>query len=58
MYAIYGPYVLLAAAAAALLVAVNRDLISTFQFRIMMIGAGVLALAWSVFLGAVWHEYR
>ncbi|WP_339156790.1 hypothetical protein [Bradyrhizobium sp. 2S1] len=52
-----GPYVLLAAIAVALLVAVNRDLISTIQFRIMMIGAAVLALAWSVFLGAVWREY-
>ncbi|MBP1297374.1 hypothetical protein AB7M49_008239 [Bradyrhizobium elkanii] len=57
MYAIYGPYVLLAAVAVALLVAVNRDMISTIQFRIMMIGAAVLALAWSVFLGAVWREY-
>ena len=58
MYAIYGPYVLLAAVAVALLVAVNRDLISTIQFRIMMVGAAVLALAWTVFLGAVWQEYR
>ncbi|MGY4479351.1 hypothetical protein [Bradyrhizobium sp. USDA 3364] len=58
MYAMSGPYVLLAAIAVALLVAVNRDLISTVQFRIMMIGAGVLALAWTVFLGAVWQEYR
>ncbi|UFX41879.1 hypothetical protein HAP47_0021515 [Bradyrhizobium sp. 41S5] len=58
MYAIYGPYVLLAAVAVALLVAVNRDLISTIQFRIMMTGAAVLALAWTVFLGAVWQEYR
>ncbi|WP_298372739.1 hypothetical protein [uncultured Bradyrhizobium sp.] len=57
MYAIYGPYVLLAAVAVALLVAVNRDLISTIQFRIMMIAAAVLALAWTVFLGAVWQEY-
>ncbi|MGY4312721.1 hypothetical protein [Bradyrhizobium sp. JR3.5] len=57
MYAIYGPYVLLAAVAVALLVAVNRDLISTIQFRIMMIAAVVLALAWSIFLGAVWQEY-
>ncbi|WP_420964134.1 hypothetical protein [Bradyrhizobium sp. B120] len=57
MYAIYGPYVLLAAVAVALLFAVNRDLISTIQFRIMMIGAAVLALAWTVFLGAVWQEY-
>ena len=56
MYAIYGPYVLLAAIAVALLFAVNRDLISTIQFRIMMIGAAVLALAWTVFLGAVWQE--
>ncbi|WP_375774894.1 hypothetical protein ACE103_22180 [Bradyrhizobium sp. ma5] len=58
MYAIYGPYVLLAVVAVALLVAVNRDLISTIQFRIMMIAAAVLALAWTVFLGAVWQEYR
>lgn len=58
MYAIYGPYVLLAAIAVALLVAVNRDLISTIQFRIMMIAAAVLSLAWTVFLGAVWQEYR
>ena len=57
MYAIYGPYVLPAAVAVALLVAVNRDLISTIQFRIMMIAAAVLALAWTVFLGAVWQEY-
>ena len=57
MYAIYGPYVLLAAIAVALLFAVNRDLISTIQFRIMMIAAAVLALAWTVFLGAVWQEY-
>ncbi|GKQ50867.1 hypothetical protein [Bradyrhizobium sp. Ce-3] len=57
MYAIYGPYVLLAAVAVALLLAVNRDLISTIQFRIMMIAAAVLALAWTVFLGAVWQEY-
>lgn len=57
MYAIYGPYVLLATIAVALLFAVNRDLISTIQFRIMMIGAAVLALAWTVFLGAVWQEY-
>jgi hypothetical protein len=57
MYAIYGPYVLLAAIAVALLFAVNRDLISTIQFRIMMVGAAVLALAWTVFLGAVWQEY-
>lgn len=58
MYVIYGPYVLLAAIAIALLVAVNRDLISTIQFRIMIIGTGVLALVWSVLLGAVWQEYR
>lgn len=58
MYAIYGPYVLLAAVAVALLVAVSRDLISTIQFRIMIIGTGVLALVWSVLLGAVWQEYR
>ena len=58
MYAIYGPYVLLAAIAIASLVAVNRDLISTIQFRIMMIGAGVLALVWTVLLGTVWQEYR
>ncbi|WP_198961064.1 hypothetical protein [Bradyrhizobium sp. UFLA03-84] len=58
MYAMSGPYVLLAAIAVALLVAVNRDLISTFQFRMMMIGAGVLALVWTIFLGAVWQEYR
>ena len=58
MSAMSGPYVLLAAIAVALLVAVNRDLISTFQFRLMMIGAGVLALAWTIFLGTVWQEYR
>ena len=58
MYAMSGPYVLLAAIAVALLVAVNRDLISTFQFRLMMIGAGVLALARTIFLGTVWQEYR
>ncbi|WP_298267950.1 hypothetical protein [uncultured Bradyrhizobium sp.] len=58
MYAIYGPYVVLAAIAIALLVAVNRDLISTIQFRIMIIGTGVLALVWAVLLGTVWQEYR
>ncbi|MBR0797999.1 hypothetical protein JQ615_21650 [Bradyrhizobium jicamae] len=58
MYAIYGPYVLLAAIAIALLVAVNRDLISTIQFRIMIIGTGAFALVWSVLLGTVWQEYR
>ncbi|MGY3445377.1 MULTISPECIES: hypothetical protein [unclassified Bradyrhizobium] len=58
MYAIAGPYVLLVAIAVALLVAVNRDLISTFQFRMMMIGAAVLAVVWTIFLGAVWQEYR
>ena len=58
MYAVYGPYVVLAAIAIALLVAVNRDLISTIQFRIMIIGTGVLALVWSVLLGTVWQEYR
>ncbi len=50
MYAIYGPYVVLAAIAIALLVAVNRDLISTIQFRIMIIGTGVLALVWACLL--------
>ncbi|WP_168200204.1 MULTISPECIES: hypothetical protein [Bradyrhizobium] len=58
MYAIYGPYVVLAAIAIALLVAVSRDLISTIQFRIMIIGTGVLALVWAVLLGTVWQEYR
>ena len=58
MYAMSGPYVVLAAIAIALLVAVNRDLISTIQFRIMIIGTGVLALVWSVLLGTVWQEYR
>ncbi|WP_407152365.1 hypothetical protein [Bradyrhizobium sp. ORS 86] len=58
MYVMSGPYVLLAVIAIALLVAVNRDLISTIQFRIMIIGTGVLALVWSVLLGAVWQEYR
>ncbi|TWC05496.1 hypothetical protein FBZ93_103513 [Bradyrhizobium macuxiense] len=58
MYAMSGPYVLLAAIAVALLVAVNRDLISTFQFRLMMISTGVLALVWTIFLGSVWQEYR
>jgi hypothetical protein len=58
MYVMSGPYVLLAAIAIALLVAVNRDLISTIQFRVMIIGTGVLALVWSVLLGTVWQEYR
>ncbi|WP_201456042.1 hypothetical protein [Bradyrhizobium macuxiense] len=58
MYVMSGPYVLLAAIAIALLVAVNRDLISTIQFRILIIGTGVLALVWSVLLGMVWQEYR
>jgi len=58
MYVIYGPYVLLAVIAIALLVAISRDLISTIQFRIMIIGTGVLALVWSVLLGTVWQEYR
>lgn len=58
MYAIYGPYVVLAAIAIASIVAVNRDLISTIQFRIMIIGTGVLALVWAVLLGTVWQEYR
>lgn len=58
MYAIYGPYVVLAAIAIASIVAVNRDLISTIQFRIMIIGTGVLALVWAVLIGTVWQEYR
>jgi hypothetical protein len=58
MYAMSGPYVLLAAIAIASIVAVHRDLVSTIQFRIMIIGAGVLALAWTAFLGAVWLEHR
>ncbi|WP_194469009.1 hypothetical protein [Bradyrhizobium sp. CCBAU 51753] len=57
MYAIYGPYVLLAAIAAASVIAVNRDLVSTIQFRIMIIGAGVLALIWTVILGVFWPEH-
>ncbi|WGS17178.1 MULTISPECIES: hypothetical protein [unclassified Bradyrhizobium] len=58
MYVIYGPYVMLAVLAIASIVSVHRDLVSTTQFRIMIIGAGVLALVWSAFLGAVWLEYR
>ena len=57
MYAIYGPYVLLAAVAIASIIAVNRDLVSTVQFRIMIIGAAVLALVWTVILGVVWPEH-
>ncbi|MCA6120517.1 hypothetical protein J6500_01170 [Bradyrhizobium sp. WSM 1704] len=57
MYAIYGPYVLLAAIAIASIIAVNRDLVSTIQFRIMIIGAAVLALVWTVILGMVWPEH-
>ena len=57
MYAIYGPYVLLAAIAIASVIAVNRDLVSTIQFRIAIIGAGVLALVWTVILGVVWPEH-
>ncbi|WGR92017.1 hypothetical protein MTX26_17140 [Bradyrhizobium sp. ISRA443] len=58
MYVIHGPYVLLAVLAITSIVAVHRDLVSTTQFRIMIIGAGVLALVWSAYLGAVWLEYR
>ena len=58
MYAIYWPYVLLGAIAIASIVAVNRDLVSTTQFRIMIIGAGVLALLWTVVLGGIWLESR
>ncbi|WP_201724300.1 hypothetical protein [Bradyrhizobium centrolobii] len=58
MYVIYGPYVLLIAIIIASLVAFQRDLVSTTQFRIMTIGAGALALVWTAILGGIWLEYR
>ena len=58
MYAIYGPYVLLAAIVIASIVAVHRDLVSTTQFRIAIIGSGVLALIWTVVVGALWPGYK
>lgn len=58
MYAIYGPYVLLAAIVIASIFAFQRDLVSTTQFKIMTIGAGVLALVWTAILGGIWLEYR
>jgi hypothetical protein len=58
MYAIYGPYVLLAAIAIASIIAFQRDLVTTTQFKIMIIGAGAVALVWSVVLGGIWLEYR
>ncbi|QPF81961.1 hypothetical protein IC762_19395 [Bradyrhizobium genosp. L] len=57
MHAVYAPYVLLAAIAIAAIVAVSRDLISTMQFRIAMIGSGVLALVWAVVMGVLWPEH-
>lgn len=58
MYAIYGPYVLLAAIVIAAIFAFQRDLVSTTQFKIMTIGAGLLALVWTAILGGIWLEYR
>jgi hypothetical protein len=58
MYVMLGPYALLAVIAIASIVAVHRDLISTTQFRIMIIGAGVLAFGWTGVLGGIWLEYR
>ena len=62
MYVICAPYILLIVVAIVSVVAHRRDLVSTTQFRIMTIGAGTLALVWSVLLGAlwlaVWLEYR
>ncbi|WP_426442949.1 hypothetical protein [Bradyrhizobium genosp. P] len=58
MYVMSGPYVLLAIIAIASIVAVHRDLVSTTQFRIMIIGAGVLALVWTAVLGGNWLELR
>ncbi|WP_197086849.1 hypothetical protein [Bradyrhizobium sp. LTSPM299] len=58
MYAIYGPYILLVAVVIASLFAFNRDLVSTTQCRIMIIGAGALALVWTAILGGIWLEYR
>ena len=58
MYAISGPYVLLALVVIASFVAFNRDLVSTTQCRIMIIGAGALALVWTAILGGIWLEYR
>ncbi|WP_197082776.1 hypothetical protein [Bradyrhizobium sp. LTSP885] len=58
MYAISGPYILLVAVVIASLFAFNRDLVSTTQCRIMIIGAGALALVWTAILGGIWLEYR
>jgi hypothetical protein len=58
MYAMLGPYILLALVVVASFFAFNRDLVSTTQCRIMIIGAGVLALVWTAILGGLWLEYR
>jgi hypothetical protein len=50
---LYGPYVLAIALAIAALIVRARDLASTTQFRIMLGGAGLLALGWTGFLVAL-----
>jgi hypothetical protein len=50
---LYGPYVLATALAIAALIVRARDLASTTQFRIMLGGAGLLALGWTGFLVAL-----
>ncbi len=47
---LYGPLILAAAAILAAIVMRQRDLASTMQFRIIMGGAGAIAVLWIGFL--------
>jgi hypothetical protein len=47
MYAIFAPYVLALLAVIAAIIIRNRDLASTTQVRIILAGAGAVALLWT-----------
>jgi len=54
--ALYGPYILAAAAFIAAIIIRHRDLASTTQVRIILGGAGAVALLWTGFLFVLWRS--
>ena len=56
MLAIFAPYLLAAAAAIAAVIIRQRDLASTTQVRIILGGAGAVAVLWTGFLFVLWRS--
>jgi hypothetical protein len=53
---LYGPLILAAAAITAAIVMRQRDLASTMQYRIILGGAGAIAVLWTGFLFVLWRS--